>query len=132
MNTEPVLHESSEVKVRSSVARQILKPLEDNPSQPDAYGELRYELEGDTVFFTFNAQGLKGGTYYGLYFEDRLLGLGYAVKSSKLNIQGFRPREIMEGRDFRLFSMEMDAICPLERILQSEQCSTFSDLVSGL
>ena len=117
MDAEPVFRENSEVKVRSGVARQILKPSEDNPLRPDAYGELRYELEGDTVFFTFNAQGLEGGNYYGLYSGDRLLGLGYAVKSSKLNIQGFRPSEIMEGLDFRLFSMEMDAISPLERIL---------------
>jgi hypothetical protein len=117
MNAKPVFRENSEVKVHSSVARQILIPSGDNPLQPDAYGELRYELEGDTVFFTFNAQGLEGGNYYGLYSGNRLLGLGYAVKSSKLNIQGFRPSEIMEGRDFRLFSMKMDAISPLERIL---------------
>ena len=120
MNAEPASHETSVVRVRSGVARHLLKPLKDNPSQPEAYGELRYELEGDTVFFTFNAQGLKGGTYYGLYSGDHLLGLGYAVKSNKLNIQGFRPSKIMEGSDFRLFSIEMDTICPLERILQSK------------
>ena len=81
MNAKPVFRKNSEIKVRSGVARQILKPSEDNPLRPDAYGELRYELEGDTVFFTFNAQGLEAGNYYGLYSGDRLLGLGYAVKS---------------------------------------------------
>jgi len=33
MNAEPALHESSEVKVRFVVARQILKALENTPSQ---------------------------------------------------------------------------------------------------
>jgi hypothetical protein len=42
MNAETVLRESNKEKVRSGIARQILKPLEDSPSQPDAYGELRY------------------------------------------------------------------------------------------
>ena len=82
MCAELALHEDSKVEVRSGIALHILKPLEDNPSQPDVYGELRYELEGDRVFFTFNAQGFRGETFYGLYSGDRLLGLGYAVKSS--------------------------------------------------
>jgi hypothetical protein len=73
MNAEPALHDDGEAEVRSGVARHLLKPLEANPSQSNVYGELRYELEGDTVFFTFNAQGLKGETYYGLLRLEQAL-----------------------------------------------------------
>ena len=110
----------NKVKVRSDIARQILKPVEDSPSQPDAYGEIRYELEGDTAFFTFNGQGLRGETYYGLYSGGDLLGLGYAVKSGRLNIQGFRPSETIKGGEFNLCSFLMETIRPHERILQSD------------
>jgi hypothetical protein len=94
--------------------------LDNSPSQPDAYGELRYELEDDTAFFTFNGQGLRGEIYYGLYSGGDLLGLGYAVKSGSLNIQGFRPSETIKGGEFKLYSLDMETIRPHERILQSD------------
>jgi len=92
--------------------------LEDSSSQRDAYGELRYEVEGDTALFTFNAQGLKGETYYGLYSGDNFLGLGYAVQSGTLNIQGYRPCEMFECGDFKLFSIDVGTIRPHEQILK--------------
>lgn len=118
MCAELALHEDSEEKVLSGVARHLLKPLEDNPSQPDAYGELRYELEGDSVFFTFNAQGLKGQTYYGLYSRDDLFGMGYALESGSLNIQGYRPSEMLKRGDFKLFSIDVGTIRPHEQVLK--------------
>ena len=118
MNADPALHENIEVKVHSYVARLILKPLEDSSSQRDAYGELRYELEGYTVFFTFNGQGLKGQTYYGLYSGNALLGLGYALQSGNLNIQGYRPSEMLKGGDFKLFSIDVGTIRPHEQVLK--------------
>ena len=64
--------------MRNSKIRQlILKPPDDTPVQPEAHGELRYELEGNTAFFVFNGYGLVPGTYYGLYFEGNLLGFGF-------------------------------------------------------
>ena len=120
MNAEYSAHERSEEEVNSGVARHILQPLANTPLQHDTYGELKYEVDGDTVFFTFNAQGLIGGAYYGLYSGIDLLGLGYAVQSGTLNIQGYRPNEIMEGDDFKLFSMDMGTIRPHKLILCSE------------
>jgi hypothetical protein len=120
MNAEAVLREGNKVKVRSGIARQILKPGEDSPSQPDAYGELRYELEGDTVFFTFNGKGLRGETYYGLYSGGDLLGLGYTLKSGSLNIQGYLPSEVIKGGEFNLNSLDMETIRSCGRILQSD------------
>lgn len=120
MNVESSAHEGSEEEVRSGIARHILQPLANTPVRHDTYGELKYEVDGDTVFFTFNAQGLTGGAYYGLYSGIDFLGLGYAVQSGTLNIQGYRPNEIMEGDDFKLFSMNMGTIRPNELILCSE------------
>lgn len=118
MNAEPALHENSEVKLHSYVARHIFKPLEDSSSQRDAYGELRYVFEGDTAFFTLNGQGLEGQTYYGLYSGDNFLGLGYALQSGSLNIQGYRPSEMFKGGDFKLFSMDVGTIRPHEQVLK--------------
>ena len=78
--------------------QMILKPPDNIPVQPKAHGELRYELEGNTAFFVFNGSGLVPGTYYGLYSEGNLLGLGFTVETGNVNIQGFSPSEIMEGR----------------------------------
>ena len=106
----------------STIRHHILKPPDNTPVQPEAHGELRYELEGNgnTVFFVFNGYGLVPGTYYGLYFDGNLLGLGFTVESGIVNIQGFRPSEIMEGGEFSLCSLDMTAIRPHEHILQSD------------
>ena len=97
----------------AKIKQLILRPLDNTHLHPNAHGELRYELEGDTVLFVFNGYGLVPGTYYGLYCEGNLLGLSYAVESGKVNLQGFRPREIMEGCGFRLYSLDMSTIRPL-------------------
>lgn len=68
----------------------------------------------------FNGYGLVPGTYYGLYFEGNLLGLGFTVESGNVNIQGFSPGEIMEGGEFALCSSDMATIRPHEQILQSD------------
>jgi len=106
----------------SKIRHLMLKPPDNTPVQPKAHGELRYELEGNgnTAFFVFNGYGLVPGTYYGLYFEGNLLGLGFAVESGIVNIQGFRPSEIMQGGEFSLCSLDMATIRPHEHILQSD------------
>jgi hypothetical protein len=104
----------------SKIRRLILKPPDNTPVQPEAHGELRYELEGNTAFFVFNGYGLVPGTYYGLYFEGSLLGLGFTVESGTVNIQGFSPSVIMEGGEFSLCSLDMATIRPHEHILQSD------------
>jgi hypothetical protein len=104
----------------SKIRHLILKPPDNTPVQPKAHGELRYKLEGNTAFFVFNGYGLVPGTYYGLYFEGNLLGLGFTVESGIVNIQGFGPSEIMEGGEFSLCSLDMAAIRPHEHILQSD------------
>jgi hypothetical protein len=98
----------------------ILKPPDNIPVQPKAHGELRYELEGNTAFFVFNGSGPVPGTYYGLYSEGNLLGLGFTVETGNVNIQGFSPSEIMEGGKFSLCSLDMATIRPHEHILQSD------------
>ena len=100
--------------------QMILKPPDNIPVQPKAHGELRYELEGNTAFFVFNGSGLVPGTYYGLYSEGNLLGLGFTVETGNVNIQGFRLSEIMEGGKFSLCSLDMATIRPHEHILQSD------------
>ena len=104
----------------SKIRHLILKPPDNTPVQPEAHGELRYELEGNTAFFVFNGYGLVPGTYYGLYFEGSLLGLGFTVESGTVNIQGFSPSVIMEGGEFSLCSLDMANIRPHEHILQSD------------
>ena len=120
MNAESNAREGREEEIGSGVAHHILKPLANTSAQQDTYGDLKYEIEGDIVFFNFNGQGLTRGSYYGLYSGTNLLGLGYTVQSGSLNIQGYRPNEIMEGKDYKLFSMDMETIRPHELILFSK------------
>lgn len=120
MNADSSTHDGRGKEVSSGVAHHMLRPLANISVQHDTYGELKYEINGDIVFFTFNCQGLTGRAYYGLYSGTDLFGLGYAVQSGSLNIQGYRPNEIMEGDDFKLFSMDMETIRPHELILFSE------------
>jgi hypothetical protein len=101
----------------SKIRHLILKPPDNTPVQSKAHGELRYELEGNTAFFVLNGYGLVPGTYYGLYFEGNLLGLGFTVESGIVNIQGFSPSEIIEGGEFSLCSLDMATIRPHEHIL---------------
>ena len=41
----------------SKIRHLILKPPDKTPVQPEAHGELRYELEGNTVFLCLMAMG---------------------------------------------------------------------------
>ena len=118
MHAESTSHENGEEMLDSRVARHIFKPLEESSSHRDAYAELSYELEGGTVFFTFNGQGLKGQCYYGLYCADNLLGMGYALQSGSLNIQGYRPSEMFNGADFKLYVIDVGTIQPYEQVLK--------------
>lgn len=105
------------------MAKVTLRPCENAHLEADWHGELRYEIKGDTAFFVFNGFGLVPGTYYGLYSEGNLLGLGFSIESAIVNIQGYGPSEVMEGSEFSLFSLDMTTIRPDEHVLQSDSQS---------
>ena len=73
---------------KSNVAHLYLDPYGEDPSEPYAWGKVKYNLTGATLDFVFNGYELIPGEYYAIYSKRKLLGLAMANEFGDVHIKG--------------------------------------------